>query len=116
MANPAAKPLIDEMKIPIEYCALAGNPADWAMDLLFGNGIDLRDMNGDAFCANPNPRVIAYLLANPERIDKEGWNRNPGAIEHLRANPNFVCASIYANPGIFELTVSKELIDVLMQI
>lgn len=109
MWNPAAKELIDEMKIQICYEALATNSADWAIDMLF-------QANVQPSCSNPHPRAVAYFLAHPELIDWSSFSYNPTAIDYLRAHPDKVKASIFANPAVLEPTIPNGLVDLLMEL
>lgn len=113
MWNPMAKPLIDELKIPIDYVALANNPAEWAVDLLLRPGVIASLDSKYGLSGNVNPRIVAHLLSHPELIEYEALSTNPTAIDHLRANPDKVTASIYANPAIFEPTILAGLIELL---
>jgi len=112
MWNPNARELIKDLKIPIFIGSLTVNPADWAVDILLSPNTAIE--NTYSLGCNTNPRMVAYLLANPHLVVWKTISRNYEAIHHLRANPDNIHISIYANSAIFHPVVPTGLVALLL--
>jgi hypothetical protein len=113
MWNPAANVIVKEMHIPLAHDVLVLNHADWAVDILLSPDVlpTIQDKSG--LSSNTNPRIVAFLIANPTLINWDNFSGNVEAIEHLRANPEKLTPTVYCNPAIMVPTIPVGLVDIL---
>ncbi len=94
---------------------LLQNKADWAVDILLANIEHLvTEYNINLLSANENPRIVDWLSKHPKFIDWKLFSQNPSAIDYLRANPQNVRRSIYANSAAIKALIPDGLINALM--
>ncbi len=110
--NPKGDVLANEMNITIELISLWGNSEEWAVDKLLAN---ITSSITPSLSLNTNPRIVAWLIANPTHIDWQLFSQNPTAIDYLRANPQNVTPSIYANSAGIEPLIPTGLLDSLLE-
>ncbi len=118
MWNPGGENLICRYKIPIDYSALAGNPASWAVEMVKKYFTAGGDINWTALCANYHSwaieKIREEIMIDPCKICWVNLSANPGAINILNANRDKITIEIWENPAIFELTIPSGLDAVIM--
>jgi hypothetical protein len=117
MWNPNGEALIKAHKVPIDYPALAGNSASWAVEMMKQYP---GEINWVALCANRHTwaieKIREQIRVNPGKICWANLSANPAAIDILKANRDKITIEIWENEAIFELTVSRGFHAVIMSI
>lgn len=116
LLNPMARELIEDMKVPIDFQHLAGNDAQWAVDLLLQHYNETGQVYGE-MSRNKNKEILKLLFTQPNKINWAVLSANPTAIEYLRAHPERVSQLyIYENPAAFEFPLRDALLTFLLEL